>query len=140
MILENGQFYTGIIAGFEVVELGKNATKAMEFTLLLSDRSTAKTTCWLGSTPGKDGRSNNDRMFDSLVKLGCDQTKLQSGEWRSHMREVLIGKEAAAKAEEYNGRVNLKGLYSPIAGGGKPVQLAESPFASASITEDDLPF
>ena len=140
MILENGQFYTGIIDGFEVIELGKNATKAMEFTLLLSDGSTVKTTCWLGSNPGRDGRSNNDRMFDSLVKLGCNQAKLQSGEWRSHMREMLIGKEAAAKAEEYNGRVNLKGLYSPIAGGGKPVQLAESPFASASITDDDLPF
>ena len=140
MILENGQFYTGIIDGFEVVELGKNATKAMEFTLLLSDGTTAKTTCWLGSNPGKDGRSNNDRMFDSLVKLGCDQAKLQSGEWRSHMREMLIGKEATAKAEEYSGRVNLKGLYSSIAGGGKPIQLAESPFASASITDDDLPF
>ena len=140
MILEHGQFYIGIVDGFEVVELGKNATKAMEFTLLLSDGSTAKTTCWLGSNPGKDGRSNNDRIFDSLVKLGCDQSKLQSGEWRSHMREVLIGKEASAKAEEYNGRINLKGLYTANSGGGKPVQLAESPFASASITDDDLPF
>ena len=140
MILEHGQFYAGIVDGFEVVELGRNATKAMEFTLLLSDGSTVKTTCWLGSNPGKDGRSNNDRIFDSLVKLGCDQAKLQSGEWRSHMREVLIGKEASAKAEEYNGRINLKGLYTANSGGGMPVQLAESPFASASITDDDLPF
>lgn len=140
MILEHGQFYTGIVDAFEVVEVGKNATKAMEFTLLLSDGTTAKTMCWLGSNPGKDGRSNNDRMFESLVKLGCDQGKLQSAEWRSHMREVIVGKEAAAKAADYNGRVNLKGLYLPVSGGGKPVQLAESPFAAATITDDDLPF
>lgn len=143
--LQDGQFYTGTVTTWAVVELGKSATKAMQFTLRMPDETEHQTTCWLGSKRGKDGKSNNDRIQESLVKLGCDMTELCCTTWADHIQSVIVGKQAAAKAEEYNGRVNLKGIYSPGGGGGKPVALNASPFSAGGsddlgVSDDDLPF
>lgn len=143
--LVHGQFYTGTVTAWSVVELGQSKTKAMQFTLRLPDGSEHQTTCWLGSKSGKDGKSNNERIQESLVKLGCDIEALCSGQWNSHIDSVIIGKQAAAKAEEYNGRVNLKGIFSPGGGGGKAVELAASPFSASGsddlgVSDDDVPF
>lgn len=146
MQLEGGKYYTGAFVGFEVVKIGQGEKPAMQIQMRLDGGDVVATTCWLGSTLGKDGKSNNDRLFERFVEFGCDAEKLVSAGWRQHIESVMTDRLVQAKAEEYNGRVNLKGLYVP---GKSPeaLQLTGSPFAKPvqqadyfDASSEDVPF
>ena len=142
MQLEAGKYYTGEWVGFEVVEVGQNNKPAFQIQMFI-DGETVNSICWLGSSKGKDGKSNNDRIFEKLVEFGCDAQALVSAGWRVHIATVMTGKQVQAKAEEYNGRTSLKGLYVP-GSGSKPMELSGSPFAATAgdslADSDDLFF
>lgn len=139
-MLENGKYYTGRFVRFAIVALGKDEKPAFQVTADFGDEGELTTTLWMGNQIGRDGKTNNQRIFDRLVEFGCDEKRLVSDGWRDHIQLTMFDKEIAAKAEEYNGKVNLKGLYLPNGGGGggKPVELSSSPFAGAP--DDDVPF
>jgi hypothetical protein len=137
-VIEAGKYYTGKWNRFDIVKLGSNETRAFQVLADFGEEGSLTTTCWMGNSPGKDGKTNNDRIFDRLVELGCDRNRLVSKGWSEHIQDTMFGKEITAKAEEYGGKVNLKGLYVPGGGsGGEKVILDASPFAAA---DDDLPF
>lgn len=142
MQLESGKYYTGEWVGFDVVKVGQNDKPAFRIDMNI-DGETVNSICWLGSNKGKDGKSNNDRIFEKLVEFGCDSQALVAAGWREHIATVMAGKQVQAKAEEYNGRTNLKGLYVP-GSGSKPMELSGSPFAAITgdslDDSDDLPF
>lgn len=134
MQLEAGKYYTGEWIGFDVVKVGQNDKPAFQVHMNV-DGAEVASICWLGTSLGKDGKSNNDRIFEKLVEFGCDSQALVGAGWREHIGAIMTGKMVQAKAEEYNGRVNLKGLYVP-GRGSKPMELSGSPFADL----DDVPF
>lgn len=142
MQLEAGKYYTGEWIGFDVVKVGQNDKPAFQIHMSI-DGETVNSLCWLGSNKGKDGKSNNDRIFEKLVEFGCDSQALVAAGWREHIARIMAGKQVQAKAEEYNGRTNLKGLYVP-GSGSKPMELSGSPFAAnvgdSLADSDDLPF
>jgi hypothetical protein len=137
-VIEHGKYYTGTWTRFDIVKIGAQEKMAFQVLADFGEHGELATTCWMGNTPGKDGMTNNDRIFERLIEFGCDRQRLVGPGWSDHIQMTMAGKHIAAKAEEYNGRTNLKGLYLPGSGGGKPANLTSSPFVSA--IDDDTPF
>lgn len=141
MDLLDGQYYDGVWESFDTVKLGKNGTPAFEVTLRMEDGKHRQSTIWINSSKGRD------YLFNRLKEFGCDSDKLTGLGWREHIQETMKGRVVQAKAEEYNGYVNLKGLYVKGGDGGTgrgvSVQLAQSPFATdggGGVDDETVPF
>jgi len=123
-MIEAGKFYGGVFKSFDTVGVGKNGTPAMQFTFTHDVEGELITTQFIG-----DGTWIRKR----LIEMGCDAKLLVSGTWRQHIADTLAGKRIAGKAEEFDGRVHVKGLFADGGGGAAKLTLQgdRSPFADA---------
>lgn len=138
-MLEADKYYTGKFAGFDIVAVGTKGTQAAQFMLDIPGEGKQSTLAFLGNTKGSDGMTNNERLRDRLIEFGCDRKRLSGPGWSDHIKMTLDGKDIQAKAEAYNNKINLKGIYVPGEGSGlKPVTVDTSPFGEEDT--DSVPF
>jgi hypothetical protein len=135
-MIEADKYYTGKFVDFAIVAVGGKGTKAAQFTIDIPGEGKQATLVFLGNSKGSDGLTNNERLRDRLIEFGCDRQRLASAGWSDHIKLTLDGKDIQAKAEEYNGKINLKNIYVPGEGSGlKPLTLEGSPFGESSSDE-----
>ena len=156
-MFENGQWYQGAIRAVDYIKSPTKGTPAIELTVEVSDRGEIKGQWWLtDALVGAPGDKNRKVPMWEAARLrckayGCTDDGLTGNGWIDHIRETLVGQDAAVLAEinDY-GDVRAGFIGKPkgkAAGGGFVKQdAAPSPFAGRPVSavdpfavDDDLP-
>jgi len=124
-----GEYYSGTCDEVRVVERG--GSKFMEYGFAIGDFR-QYTSVFLGSDPGKFGKSNDDQAKEDLVAFGAEEDKLSTGNIMAYIRGLMIGKTIEFMAKDYKGEIQFNGCRPPGKRRGPNVVITENPFGMAS--------
>lgn len=157
-MFENGQWYTGQIAGVEYIKSPTKGTPGLQITVDVSDRGAITGVWWLTNAMVSDPNDKARKVPQweaaqiRCKQFGCTQAGLtETQTWLDHIRQTLAGQQASVLAEVNNyGDTSAAIIARPKSGVGSKfvvAQAAASPFAARpanadpfAVSEDDLPY